>query len=212
MSGVRAVLAPVPSLTATEARVPWSDIWATGPLRPLIVAVLVKIVWWKSEFECSLTQGCEAVMFTVDPKLLAWWFLTGNTKGKFVRCFSFPFSKCPVLSAFLIFFPPSESLAIVSASYCATVSQPRTDLSAILISLFRRFSFAFKSPQRSLASLVSSLFNVDERFSTIWKIYWLNSNCILFSLCLNLKVSSILAFLFDDCYNFFSICSNHLSK
>ena len=57
--------------------------------------------------------------------------------------------------ACLIFFPLPESLAIGSTLYSATVSRPRTDLSAILISLFRRFSFALKSSQRWLASLVS---------------------------------------------------------
>ena len=117
-----------------------------------------------------------------------------------------------LFSACLIFLPSSESLVIGSASYSATISQPRTDLSVILISLFRRFSFALKSSQRSLALLVSSLFNADERFSTICKISWLNSNCIRFYLCLNLKVFSILAFLFDGCCNFFSISSNRLSK
>ena len=117
-----------------------------------------------------------------------------------------------LFSACLIFFPSSESLVIGSASYSATISQPRTDLSVILISLFRRFSFAVKLPQRSLASLIPLLFNADERFSTICKIFWLNSNCILFPLCLNLKVSSILGFLFDGCCSFFSIPSNRLSK
>ena len=39
----------------------------------------------------------------------------------------------------------------------------------------------------------------------------MNSNFILLPLCLNLEISSILAFLFDG-YNFFSIPSNHLSK
>ena len=117
-----------------------------------------------------------------------------------------------LFSACLVFFPSSESLTIGSVSYSATVSQQRTDLSAILISLFWRFSFAVKSPQRSLASLVSSFFNADERFSTICKNFCLNSNCILFPLCLNLKVSSILAFLFDGCCNFFSIPSNRFSK
>ena len=117
-----------------------------------------------------------------------------------------------LFSACLIFFPSSESLVIGSASYSATISQPRTDLSVILISLFRRFSFALKSSQRSLALLVSSLFNADERFSTICKICWLNSNCIRFYLCLNLKVPSILVLLFDGCCNFFSISSNRLSK
>ena len=82
------------------------------------------------------------------------------------------------------------------------MSQPRTDLSAILISLFRRFNFPAKSSQRSLASLVSSLFNVDERFSTVCKIFWLNSNCILFPSCLDLKVSPILAFLFHGFVTF----------
>ena len=57
--------------------------------------------------------------------------------------------------ACLIFFPLPESLAIGSASFSATVSLPRTDLSAILISLFRRFSFALKLSQRWLALLVS---------------------------------------------------------
>ena len=79
-----------------------------------------------------------------------------------------------LFSACLIFLSSSESLAIGSASYSATVSEPRTYLSAILISLFRRFSFAVKSSQRSSASLVSSLFNADERFSTICKMCWLN--------------------------------------
>ena len=60
--------------------------------------------------------------------------------------------------------PSSESLAIGSVSYAATVYQPRTDLSAILINLFLRFSFAVKSSQRSLASLVFSFFNADESF------------------------------------------------
>ena len=117
-----------------------------------------------------------------------------------------------LFSACLIFFQSSESLAIRSASYLATVSQPRTDLSAILISLFRRLSFAVKWSQRSLASLVSSLFNANERFSTIYKICWLHSNCILFPLGLNMKVSSIFTFLFDGCCNFFSIPSERLPK
>ena len=108
-------------------------------------------------------------------------------------------------SACLIFFPSSELRAIGSVSYSATVSQPRTDLSAILISFFRRFSFAVKSSQRFLASLASSLFNADERFSAICKICWLNSNYILFPLCLNWKVPSIFALLFDGCCNFFSL-------
>ena len=94
-------------------------------------------------------------MFNVDPKLLAWIFLTGNAKGKFVRVFfTFLFGKCPGLG--------------LSG---ATVPQTRTDLSAILINLFRRFSFAVKPSPRSLASLVSSLFSADERFSTICKTF-----------------------------------------
>ena len=76
-----------------------------------------------------------------------------------------------LVSASLIFFPSSESLAIGSASYSATVPQTRTDLSAILINLFRHFSFAVKPSPRSLASLVSSLFSADERFSTICKTF-----------------------------------------
>ena len=117
-----------------------------------------------------------------------------------------------LFSVCLIFFPSSESPAIGSATYSATVSQPRIDLSALLINLFRHFSFAVKSSQRLLALLASSLFNAEDRFSTICKICWLNLNFILFPLCLNLKVSYIFAFLFDGCCNFFSIPSKCLAK
>ena len=74
-----------------------------------------------------------------------------------------------LFSTCLIFCPSCESLAIGSASYSARVSQPKTDLSAILIYLFRRFSLAIKLSQRSLASLVSSLFNADESFQVFVK-------------------------------------------
>ena len=105
--------------------------------------------------------------------------------------------------------PSSELQATGSVSYAATVYQPRTNLSAILINLFLRFSFAVKSSQRSLASLVFSFFNADESFWTICKICPLSSNCCtLFPLCFNLKVPIIFAFLCDGCCNFFSvICS-----
>ena len=46
-----------------------------------------------------------------------------------------------LFSACLIFFPLSESIAIESASYSDTVSQPRSDLSSILINLFLLFWF-----------------------------------------------------------------------
>ena len=57
----------MPSFATTKARVPRSDIGTTGPLRASKVAVLCKIVCWKSEVEVLLTRGCEAVMFTVGP-------------------------------------------------------------------------------------------------------------------------------------------------
>ena len=80
-----------------------------------MVAVLGKTARWKSEFEVLLIRGCEAVMLTINPKLLGEWFLTGNAKGKIVRCFSFPFGKFPALGL------SDWILAIGSASYSATV-------------------------------------------------------------------------------------------
>ena len=145
VSGVWAVFVLVPFFATTKARISRSDIWPTGPLGASKVVILGNIVRWKSEAEVSLTRGCEAVMFTVDAKLLAWWFLTGNAKDKFVRCY-------------LIFFPSSNSLVIGSGSYSGLINSVSNKN---FFSFFQRFSFAAKSSQRSLVLLVSSLFNAD---------------------------------------------------
>ena len=178
VSGVGAVFASVPSFATTKARVPLSHIEATGPLHTSKEAILGEVVWWKSEVEDSLIWGCEAAMFTVNPKLMVWWSLTGNTNGRFVRLFAFSFAECLLLTC-IIFFPSSESLFIGSALYLTTVSQPTIDPSALIISLSLRFSLAVKPSQRSLALLTSSLFFADRRFWTICKTCWLDHGTII---------------------------------
>ena len=57
-----------PSFATTKVRVRRSDIGATGPMHASNEAILGKVTLWKSEAEVLLIRGCEAVLFTVDPK------------------------------------------------------------------------------------------------------------------------------------------------
>ena len=170
MSAVEAVFAPVRSFATTEVRVPRSEIGAIRPLRVSKVAVLGEVIWWKSEVEVSFIRG---VKLLCSPLMQNYW-PDGLLDFSLFRLVSALFSAC------LIFFPSTESIAIESVSDSASVSHSTTGPSVILIKLFLRFSFAVKSSQRSLVSLVSSLFKADERFWTICKICSLYSNCSLY--------------------------------
>ena len=60
-----------PSFATTKVRVRRSDIGATGPMHASNEAILGKVTLWKSEAKVLLIRGCEAVLFSVDPKILA---------------------------------------------------------------------------------------------------------------------------------------------
>ena len=154
LSVVGTVFASVPSFATTKEYILRSDIAATGPLHTSKKVTLGEVIWRKSKVEVLLIQGCEAVIFTIYPKLLAWCFVIGNTNGRFVILFAFLFVECLFLGSpnlLSVFWVTSSKICLLFGNSLPTNKRSICHINQ----MFMRFSLASKSLQKSLSLLAS---------------------------------------------------------